>query len=93
MSTKTRKALTLSIAGGGQLDIHPEEWPALQQAVTEALQLGADPAVSLEDLPVGKHYAASPLGNGRTLVAEFHRTAIDRPLKGHYRGNLNPSGD
>lgn len=88
MSTHTRKILTLSRAGGHKLDIHPNEWPALVEAVTAALQLNADPVIALEDLPVGKHYAASPLGGDRKLVAEFSRFSVDRPLAGHHRENF-----
>lgn len=88
MATNKRKILTLSRAGGGKLDIHPDEWPALQQAVIDALQIGADPAVALEDLPAGKHYAASPLGNDRKLVAEVSIFGSDRPLSGRYRDTI-----
>lgn len=88
MATNTHKILTLSRAGGGKLDIHPDEWPALVQAVTDALQLDADPAVALEDLPPAKHYAASPLGNDRKLVAEFSIFGAARPLAGHHRANF-----
>lgn len=87
MSNRTH-TLTLSRDGGGQLRIHPDEWPALQQAVTDALQLGADPAVALADLPAGKHYATSPLGNDRKLVAELHGAAMERPLGGYHNAKL-----
>lgn len=88
MATNTNKVLTLSRNGGGRLDIHPNEWPALVQAVTDALQLDADPAVTLDDLSSVKHYAASPLGNGRALVAELSIFRLDRRLAGHYRDNI-----
>lgn len=88
MTANTHKILTLSRPGGGKLDIHPDEWPALVQAVTAALQLNADPVVSLEELPAAKHYAASPLGSDRKLVAEFSIFGAARPLAGHHRDNL-----
>lgn len=85
MSTRNYKVLTLTRAGGGKLRIHPDEWAALQQAVTNALQLDADPAVSYEDLPQGTQRVDSPLGNGRVLVADFERVPLDRPLEDYYR--------
>ncbi|AXY43915.1 hypothetical protein [Halomonas sp. JS92-SW72] len=88
MSTRHRNILRLTRPGGGRLEIHPDEWPALQQAVTDALQLEADPAVSYEELPQGKFRAPSPLGDARTLTAEFVRFGVDRPLAGHHRTNF-----
>lgn len=37
------KILTLSRAGGGRLDIHPNEWPALVEAASDSLDLAAAP--------------------------------------------------
>ncbi|MDV6319586.1 hypothetical protein [Chromohalobacter sp. HP20-39] len=90
MTTPTYKTLTLSRPGGGSLKIHPSEWAALSQAVTNALQLDADPAVSLEDLPLGAQREASPLGNSRQLIARFDRYAADRPMSGRYEQSVNP---
>jgi|SRR5690554_4682581 len=102
MTTNARNILRLSRPGGGKLEIHPDEWPALQQAVTEALQLVPAPeatledglpvesemAVSFEELPQKAFRAPSPLGESRTLIAEFVRFGIDRPLAGHHRTNF-----
>lgn len=88
MPANTSKHLILSRPGGGQLNIAPDEWPALVQAVTEALQLDNDPAASLEDLPVGKSSVDSPLGNHRKLVAEFSRINLETPLTDHYRNTI-----
>lgn len=58
--------------------------------MTSALQLNADPTVSLEDLPLGEQREASPLGGGRALIARLDRRAVARPMEGHYDQNINP---
>lgn len=88
MATDTVKTLTLSRPGGKSLQIHPDEWPALVQAVTQALQLEADPAVSYEELPQGAFSAPSPVSESRRLVAEFRRIPVNRPMAGHHRDNF-----
>ena len=88
MATNTAKTLTLSRDGGGSLKIHPSEWPAMVQAVTQALQLDADPAVSFDALPQGAFSAPSPVGEGNRLVAEFRRIPVNRPMASHHRDNF-----
>lgn len=88
MSTKHSNILRLARPGGGKLEIHPDEWPALQQAVTSALQLESDPPVSHEELPQRAFHAPSPLSESRTLIAEFIRFGVDRPQAGRYRDNF-----
>src|SRR5690554_4763776 len=102
MTTNTLKILRLSRPGGGKLEIHPDEWPALQQAVTEALQLVPAPeatledglpvesemAVSFEELPQKAFRVPSPLGQSRTLIAQFVSFNARSPLAGHWRTNF-----
>lgn len=77
MTKKTRDILTLSQPGGGSLDIHPDEWPALVQAVKETLKLDAEPAVSLDDLPASRHYANSPLKVKSQLSATLRKIPLE----------------
>lgn len=83
MSRRTRKVLTLSQAGGGKLDIHPNEWPALVQAVTETLQLDAEPAVALDDLPPTRSRTASPNGASAALTAALTFITLDSPARSY----------
>lgn len=81
MTDKNRKILTLSQAGGGKLTIHPDEWPALVQAVTETLQLDAEPSVALDDIPPGRSRIASPHGASAALTATLAFIPLDSPAR------------
>lgn len=81
MTKTTRNTLTLSQPGGGSLAIHPDEWPALVEAVTETLQLDAEPAVSLDELPPGRHYVNSPLQVKAQVSATLSKVPLGSPAR------------